>query len=142
MAGAVNRIRVVAGLIRQGGRILACQRHESGPFPLKWEFPGGKVKPGEADMDALRRELYEELAIEVDEATPFFAGQHRYPDGLEVSLNFFSVLSYRGVAQNLVFQRIEWVDLAKLQQMDFLAGDKPLIRCLTDLTALSSDRSE
>jgi 8-oxo-dGTP diphosphatase len=130
--GTTKRIRVVAGIIFREDFILACQRHESGAFPLKWEFPGGKVQPGETDFDALRRELQEELGIAISEAQVFFQGQHRYPEGLEVSLIFFRIYSFEGVAQNLVFQRIEWVNLDRLEQMDFLDGDRPLIRYLVE----------
>ena len=62
-------LTVVAGLIYKDGRLLVCQRRPGGAFPLKWEFPGGKVEKGESDIDALRRELREELAVEVREAT-------------------------------------------------------------------------
>lgn len=130
MSVTVQPIKVVAGLIFDAGRVLACQRHASGAFPLKWEFPGGKVKTGEAEIDALRRELQEELGIVVGEVRAVFQNEHVYPDGLEVSLRFFEVLSYEGVAQNLVFQSIRWVDLSKLGQLDFLAGDQPVIHHL------------
>src|SRR5262245_35299729 len=130
MSITANRVRVVAGIIFQSDRVLACQRHESGVFPLKWEFPGGKIKSEESDFIALRRELQEELGILVSDAAPIFESEHLYPDGPDVSLHFYHVLSYEGGVQNLVFQRIEWVTLAKLEQLDFLAGDKPLIRHL------------
>ena len=108
--------------------MLACQRHENAAFPRKWEFPGGKVEVGESDIDALRRELREELGIAVRDAKQVFQHEHVYPDGPKVSLRFFRILSYEGVMQNLVFQRIEWVDLVELEQLDFLEGDRPLIR--------------
>ena len=61
---ASSTITVVAGLIQQGGRLLVCQRRRDGAFALKWEFPGGKVEPGETHEHGLRRELREELGIE------------------------------------------------------------------------------
>ena len=125
-----RHIDVVAGLIFRDGRLLACQRHEGGAFPLKWEFPGGKVELGESDVEALRRELREELGIAVLEAKQIFHYEHVYPDGPEVSLRFFQIVSYEGVMQNLVFQSIAWVDLIELEQLDFLEGDRPLIRRL------------
>ena len=125
-----KHIDVVAGLIVRDGRLLACQRHESGAFPLKWEFPGGKVAVGESDVDALRRELREELGISVRDAKQIFQHKHVYPDGPAVSLRFFRILSHDGVMQNFIFQRIAWIELAALGQLDFLAGDQPLIRRL------------
>jgi 8-oxo-dGTP diphosphatase len=130
MALALKHIEVVAGLIYRDGRLLACQRHESAAFPLKWEFPGGKVEVGESDVDALRRELREELGIAVRDTKQIFQHKHVYPDGPEVSLRFFRILSHDGVMRNLVFQRIEWVELVELEQLDFLEGDRPLIRRL------------
>jgi hypothetical protein len=70
------------------------------------------------------------LGIAVRDAKQLFQHKHVYPDGPEVSLRFFRILSYDGVMQNLVFQRIEWVDLVELEQVDFLEGDRPLIRRL------------
>ena len=127
---AIEHIKVVAGLIFREGRLLACQRHENAPFPLKWEFPGGKVEVGETDVDALRRELREELGIAVRDAKQIFQHQHFYPDGPAVSLSFFRILSHDGEPQNLVFQRIDWIDLVELERLDFLDGDRPLIRRL------------
>ena len=131
-----RRINVVAGLIFRDGRLLACQRHEKSAFPLKWEFPGGKVEGGESDADALRRELKEELGISVGAMTFFHEHEHAYPDGPDVSLRFFKILSFDQEVTNLVFQRIEWLDLSELPSRDFLAGDVPLIQIL----AQSGDR--
>jgi 8-oxo-dGTP diphosphatase len=130
MPEKVKEITVVAGLIFDGRRVLACQRHENGAFPLKWEFPGGKVKEGEAEAEALRREWAEELGIVARELRLVFQNRHRYPEGLAVSLSFFHVGSYDGAVKNLVFQQIEWVELTELERLDFLAGDQPLIRHL------------
>jgi 8-oxo-dGTP diphosphatase len=126
-----NAISVVAGLIFKANRLLVCQRHEKSAFALKWEFPGGKVESGESDDAALRRELAEELGIVVHGVKPIFQDRHGYPDGPEVSLRFFKILTYDGEAKNLVFQRIEWVQLTQLEGFDFLEGDRRLISELT-----------
>jgi len=126
-------VNVVAGLIFRNGYLLACQRHQSSAFPLKWEFPGGKVDDGESDVEALRRELKEELGITVRDEKQIFHHLHSYPGGPEVSLRFFRVLAYDGQARNLVFQKISWVSVSELAKLDFLAGDIPLIeKLITD----------
>jgi len=83
-------------------------------------------------VDALRRELREELGIAVRHAKQIFQHKHVYPEGPEVSLRFFRILSHDGIMRNLVFQRIEWVELVELEKLDFLEGDRPLIRRLVD----------
>ena len=103
-------MEVVAGVIHRDGRVLACQRREDATFPLKWEFPGGKVKEGEERVVALRRELREELAIEIEEPTEIHRGRHVYSRQLQVDLTFFSVGGYQGVLTNLNFQKILWVE--------------------------------
>jgi len=122
-----RHINVVAGLIVGHDRVLACQRHAKVAFPLKWEFPGGKVEGAESDIEALRRELKEELGIIVRAEVQVFQHEHTYIGGPKVSLRFYRVLAYDGEVKNCVFQRIEWVELSKLGRLDFLAGDRPLI---------------
>ena len=122
-----KRIDVVAGLICRDGRVLACQRRDGSVFPLKWEFPGGKVKKNESDSEALCRELKEELGIDVLESIQVYQNEHSYADGPTVHLRFFKILKYQGEPKNLVFQQIAWVELPQLVGLDFLEGDKPLI---------------
>ena len=123
-------LQVVAALIYEGSRLLACQRKEQGLFPLKWEFPGGKVEKGEECFAALQRELREELAIEVESAHEIFRHNHSYPGQLEVELIFFLVEAYTGRIKNQSFRRLVWVEPEKLKELDFLEGDLPLIEKL------------
>jgi 8-oxo-dGTP diphosphatase len=123
-------INVVAGLIYRDGRLLVCQRRGDGAFPLKWEFPGGKVEKGETDIGALKRELREELTIEVRAAALIYQQSHLYPSGPAVSLRFYAVDDFEGVAQNLIFETIAWVTLPELEQIDFLEGDRPFVQRL------------
>lgn len=120
-------IKVVAGLIYRDGRLLVCQRRGNSAFPLKWEFPGGKVEEDEDEVAALKRELREELAIEVRRVKFFGQHDHSYDDGPAVSLRFYKVSEFAGIPQNLVFEQISWVKLAALESLDFLDGDRPLI---------------
>lgn len=124
------KIEVVAALIFQQGRLLACQRSASGPFPLKWEFPGGKVEDGEEPEAALKRELREELGIEVRSATEFWRYQHGYLDGTEVELRFYRVDDYQGTVKNRVFNKILWSGIQALPKLDFLDADLELVKSL------------
>lgn len=120
-------MRVVAALIVRDGRVLICQRGEGKPFPLKWEFPGGKVEEGETLAGALARELKEELEIEIESAREIFCHDHVYRGGVQVHLFFFRVDRYNGAIANRVFHDIRWAGAGELSGFDFLDGDLPLI---------------
>jgi 8-oxo-dGTP pyrophosphatase MutT (NUDIX family) len=76
----MRRLRVVAGVIIAGGRVLAAQRPEHKDLAGAWELPGGKVEPGESDAAALARELREELDVDVAVGDLVAEAEHRYPD--------------------------------------------------------------
>ena len=130
MSNGGEPMEVVAALIYRDDRLLVCQRRETDSFPLKWEFPGGKVERGEGPLGALRRELREELGIEVQSASEVFRHAHSYSIGTEVELTFYRVKQYSGVVMNLVFQELLWVDKEEIQKLDFLEGDRPLIELI------------
>jgi 8-oxo-dGTP diphosphatase len=121
-------LEVAVGILSRGNRLLVCQRMGSGTFPYKWELPGGKIESGEDAVSALERELEEELGIVVESAREVFQNLHRYPDGTRVELRFFNVLAYGGEPRNRVFKQIAWVAVDKLEGLDFLEGDLPVIR--------------
>jgi 8-oxo-dGTP diphosphatase len=129
-------IEVVAGLLFDQGRVLVCQRKPQSSFALKWEFPGGKVEPGEEPESALRRELKEELGIEAGLLNEISRHQHCYPKIVKVNLRFFRVVDYSGEVKNLVFQQIKWTPINELGGIDFLEADLPLVRKLASLEDL------
>ena len=123
---------VAAALITRDSKLLICQRRHDDTHPLQWEFPGGKVEPGETPMQALERELREELGIDAIIGKELFRARHRYRDSeTELVLIFFraEVDSASGL-QNLVFERFEWTDLQSLLRYRFLAADNELIALL------------
>ena len=122
-------ILVTAGIILSGNRVLICQRHHSDTYGMQWEFPGGKVHPGEGLKEALRRELTEELSIEADIGEEVFRLRHRYPDRY-VEVVFFSVLLYQGTVSNRVFEAIEWALRTELESYRFLEADRELVNQL------------
>jgi 8-oxo-dGTP diphosphatase len=122
--------RVVAALILDKERILACQRTRHQVMPLKWEFPGGKIEEGEQPRDALRRELEEELGIEATIGNEVARIHHEYPSGGAVELRFYEVHTYQGEIENRIFREIRWVDRTKLPNLDFLEADLTLVRDL------------
>ncbi|HEV2616880.1 MAG TPA: (deoxy)nucleoside triphosphate pyrophosphohydrolase [Candidatus Acidoferrales bacterium] len=121
-------VLVVAAVIVRDGRVLACQRHRSGQFPFKWEFPGGKVQRGESPQAALARELREELAIHANVGTELYRTNHKYPEiPSPVELIFFTATIESGEIDNRVFETIAWAAPQKLPEMDFLDADREFI---------------
>jgi 8-oxo-dGTP diphosphatase len=120
-------IEVTAGILTDGERILVCQRRAGESFGLKWEFPGGKVEPGETPEVCLARELREELAIEAVVGPEVYRTNHAYPNGFAVRLLFFRVLRYQGTPRNLAFERMVWVPPRDLSTYDFLEADRGVV---------------
>lgn len=124
---------VVAALIEQHGRLLVCQRRRSDPFPLLWEFPGGKVRDGETPAEALARELAEELGVQAYIGREVYRTRHRYPElPEELELIFFTAQIESGTPRNLAFEQIVWARPQELPQMEFLPADKELIALLAN----------
>lgn len=121
---------VAAGLILRGDEVLICQRKAGSPMGLKWEFPGGKIEPGESPEQALRRELDEELGIHAVVGTRIAHLRHTYRSGGAVDLQFFAVHSFEGAIANQIFEDVRWVPLRDLPSYDFLAADRDLVRDL------------
>ena len=121
---------VVAAVIQRGDRILIGQRKAGGRHALKWEFPGGKVEPGEEPRAALARELREELAIQAVIADRMDGYAVQYPGGPVTHLIFYRVKEFSGEPVNLDFERIVWEQPARLMEYDFLEGDAAFLQKL------------
>ena len=120
-------ILVVAGIIQKNERLLICQRHRSDAYGMQWEFPGGKAEDGEALPVVLRRELAEELGIQVDVGEEVHRLRHVYPDRY-VEVVFFTVADFRGEVCNNVFESVEWAPRAALPEFNFLEADRELVK--------------
>lgn len=121
---------VAAALILRDDKVLICQRRANQPMALKWEFPGGKIEPGETPAQALARELDEELGIKAQIGAPIIRVRHAYRNGGAVDLQFFAVHSFEGEIENRIFNDVRWVPLKDLPAYDFLAADLGLIQDL------------
>jgi 8-oxo-dGTP diphosphatase len=121
---------VAAGLILRGSTVLICQRRGDQPMAHKWEFPGGKIEPGETAEQALVRELNEELDIQAEVGALVVRLRHTYRSGGAVDLQFFVVHRFAGELRNNIFQQMVWCELNDLPRYDFLAADTSLVRDL------------
>ncbi len=128
---------VAVGILRADGKVLACQRRRSAVYPLKWEFPGGKVESGETPADALRRELREELGIEATPGAQIHRQDWVYPDGVadpkkdgSFRVFYFLVDRFAGVPANHAFEEIRWVTVPELQKLDILEGNQEAVGML------------
>jgi len=128
--------RVVAALILRGEasdrEVLICQRRPDQPMSLKWEFPGGKIEPGESPEGALIRELNEELGITATIGRSITTIRHAYRNGSTIEIQFFTIATFTGDLDNRIFHQMLWSPLTRLPDYDFLAADLTLIRDLAE----------
>lgn len=130
-AGHTRRYHVVAAAIfNHAGEVLLSRRaghvHQGG----RWEFPGGKLEPGEATAEALHRELYEELGIRVQDMRPLIRVHHDYADR-HVLLDVWRVGGYTGTAYGREGQPLAWVPVSELHGYRFPAANVPVIKALS-----------
>ena len=125
-----KRVHVAVGVISDGADCILISRraehlHQGG----LWEFPGGKVEADETVEQALRRELLEELAIEVIEQQPLLAIAHDYSDK-SVLLDVWWVSVFSGEPQGREGQPLRWVNVSALHEIEFPAANQPIIAAI------------
>ena len=129
----IVRVAAVA-LIDPDGRVLLAQRPEGKHLAGLWEFPGGKVQPGETPEAALIRELDEEIGIDVVASclAPFTFASHSYPE-FHLLMPLYVCRKWSGIATAREGQRLAWVRPARLGDYPMPPADKPLVAMLRDL---------
>ncbi len=120
---------VVAAVIERGDRrLLIGQRRREDSSPMKWEFPGGKIRNGEAPEAALARELREELGVTLTKCVEMGRVRHQYQGAAdELEIRFFAAAIADGEAKPLCFEQIAWVLPRELGAYDFLTANRELI---------------
>ena len=120
---------VVAALIWDGDRFMACQRPAHKARGLLWEFVGGKVEPGETKEEALVRECREELDVTIAVGDVFMEVEHVYPD-LTVHLTLFHARITEGIPRKLEHNDIQWITTEEIDQFAFCPADEEILRKL------------
>ena len=120
---------VVAALIWDGERFLACQRPANKARALLWEFVGGKVEAGETKEEALIRECKEELDVTISVGDVFMEVTHEYPD-LTVHLTLFNAKIAEGVPKKLEHNDIQWLTVGEIDKFPFCPADEEILERL------------
>ena len=124
-------VHAVAGIICRHNKLLIAQRPEGKPYSGYWEFPGGKIEANETGLAAIKRELHEELGIDVMQAECILEHQHTYPDKI-VFLQIFHITHFTGVPHGKENQLLQWTTLAELPSFPLLQGNYALLERLSD----------
>jgi len=129
--------QVAVGIILRNGLVLACQRRRDARYPLKWEFPGGKLEEGETPEAAIVRELREELGIDAVVESEFFRQEWTYEEAVtgpksDGTFRVFYLLirEFADTPVNHAFEQIRWVKPEELENMDNLEGNRKAIELL------------
>jgi len=122
----VKTISVVCGIIIKEGKILAAQRSETMPLPLKWEFPGGKLKPGESEEEALKRELLEELNITVALDTRLTPNPYDYG---HIKIELIPIVGHYLDGEIILREHLQigWFAAKDLPNLDWAPADLPIV---------------
>ena len=121
------RINVVAGIVINQNKILIGKRKDEDIGGGKWEFPGGKIEIGEANSEALERELYEELGISVKIGKELMNYEHMFKTTI-YNISFMEIIDYDGEIRNNAHSEIKWVKFSNLLKYDFISGDDRFIQ--------------
>ena len=134
-ATAPELVLVVAcALVDADGRVLVARRPEGRRMAGLWEFPGGKLEPGETPEACLVRELREELGIDTEASclAPFTFASHAYPD-FHLLMPLYVCRVWRGLPQPREGQELRWLAPAELERLAMPPADRPLVAMLRDL---------
>jgi 8-oxo-dGTP diphosphatase len=120
-------IKVAVALLLKDGCVLMGERRPEKVYPLHWEFPGGKLEDGETATEAMKRELQEELAIDIQDAEEFMSEVATYSNGMTYDIRYYLVRSWHGEVKNQEFHRVLWVSNEALPTLLHLSGNKNIL---------------
>ena len=121
-----KHVHVACAIIERDGLVLSALRSASMNLPLKWEFPGGKIEPGEGREECLRRELVEEMGVQIAVGRPLTPATHNYP-GFTVTLYPFLCSILSGEITLYEHSAISWLPPARMHELEWADADLPII---------------
>ena len=123
------KVAVVVGIIKRGDRFLIAERPLGKPYSGYWEFPGGKIEANEPPLEALKRELEEEIGVTVTAATHWKSVDHAYPDKT-VHLSLWWVDAYLGEPHPKENQTLYFSTIAEMRELNLLEGNVDIVDAL------------
>lgn len=126
---AGHKRQVIAAILEKDGKMLIAKRKKGSTLGGKWEFPGGKLEPGETPQDCLKRELKEEFDIETEIGDFFWSGKFKY-NFIPIELLVYKARYISGELKLSEHDDMKWVSRGELNGYDFLDADKPVVRKL------------
>ena len=121
--------KVVAAIIKDKSRLLIAKRHSKDPLAGKWEFPGGKIEPGETPEECLVREIREELRVEV-EIGSFYVDNVYGSKVQTIHLLFYWAKVINGEVTPIVHDDVKWITIKELASFDYAPADMPIVKRL------------
>jgi 8-oxo-dGTP diphosphatase len=125
-------IEVVAAVVLRNGAVLLCQRQDGPHLPLLWEFPGGKIDPGETPQQALARELREELAVGSTIGEQIAEVEHHYPEK-SVRIQFFKA-AISGEPRAVIHRALRWIERGALADYEVPPANRTVVKMVRDGT--------
>ncbi len=122
-------ITVAVGIIEKDGKILIARRNKDDPLKGKWEFPGGRLEPGETPEDCLKREFLEELGITAQIGNFITSNKHIYQH-ISIELLAYWVKEYTGGINPIDYEEIRWIAPSELPVYDFPDANKPIVEAV------------
>lgn len=126
-----KQIEVVGAIIFNDDKVLCAQRNENMSLPLMWEFPGGKIEKGESEIEALKREISEEMLCDLEVGDKVNSTSYEYDFGI-VNLHTYKCKLKEKMPTLTEHKSIQWLDVKDLETLEWAPADIPAVKIIVD----------